>query len=185
MYLESQYNQESWKTSAFVISVGSQDTILRITDSARQKVEVIRIMLVARDQSTHQTNAESKDQYPMSHLFSDDDEIVNMVWVQDHGGQSWRATVVIQAFPGEGIVDSGDGIQKPFKKVTAAAYLRKKNFKRANMVPSIYDTCSHWSSLTSNPCEIQIGVRQKLLCFVLPFQKHPYPHNNARYWTRK
>ena len=59
--------------------MGSQDTILRITDSARQKVEVIRIMLVARDQSTHQTNAESKDQYPMSHLFSDDDEIVNMV----------------------------------------------------------------------------------------------------------
>lgn len=59
--------------------MGSQDTILRTANSARQKVEVIQIMVVARDQSTHQINAESKDQYPTSHLFSDDDEIVNMV----------------------------------------------------------------------------------------------------------
>ena len=72
--------------------------------------------LVARDQSTHQINAEYKDQYPMSHLFSDDDEIVNNAQVQDHGSQSWRATVVIQAFPAEGIVDSGDGIWRPFQE---------------------------------------------------------------------
>ena len=38
---------------------------------------------------THQANAEPKDQNPKWYLFSDDDdEIVNMVQVQDHGRQS-------------------------------------------------------------------------------------------------
>lgn len=58
----------------------------------------------SKEPSTRQVNAEPKGQNPMSYLFSDDDdEVVNMVQVQDHGIQSRKAEVVIQGFPVKGL----------------------------------------------------------------------------------
>ena len=97
----------------------------------------------SKEPSTRQVNAEPKDQNPMSYLFSDDDdEVVNVVRVQDHGSQSRMAEVVIQGFPAEGIVDSGADITimngDLFKRVATASHLKKNNFKRADKVPRTY-----------------------------------------------
>ena len=87
-------------------------------------------------------NAEPNNQNPMSYLFSDDDEVMNVVQLQDCGSQPQKAEVVIQGFPAEGIVDSGADITITngdlFKRVATAAHLMK-NFKRADKVPRTYD----------------------------------------------
>ena len=66
-----------------------------------------------------------------------------MVRVKDEGSHSQMAGVMVQGFPVEGIIDSGADITivngDLFKKIAAAARLKKKNFKPADKCPRTYD----------------------------------------------
>ena len=82
---------------------------------------------------------------PLSNIFSesdDDDDIVCQVQVRDQGNKLQVAKVQVQGVFALGHSDTGANITimggELFKKMTAAAWLKKKNFKGADTSPHIY-----------------------------------------------
>lgn len=83
---------------------------------------------------------------PMEFLYSsdsEDDSEVRVVRVTDGGSVSQCVRIQIQGVPVFGIIDSGADITimggELFKKVAAAAKLKKKDFKAPDKVPRTYD----------------------------------------------
>ena len=73
----------------------------------------------------------------------DDARGVRQVRINDKGSQQQYATVQLQGVPARGIVDSGADITivggELFRRVAAAAKLRKSQLKRVDKVPKTYD----------------------------------------------
>ena len=83
---------------------------------------------------------------PLELLFSSSEEEeagVRVVHVKDQGSFPQCAKVQIQGVPVYGVLDSGADISimggNLFRKVAAAARLKKKDFKKADKVPRTYD----------------------------------------------
>jgi len=83
---------------------------------------------------------------PMEFLYSSDSEEeskVRIVRVTDRGSISQCARLQVQGVPVFGIIDSGADITimggELFKKVAAAARLKKRDFKKPDKVPRTYD----------------------------------------------
>ena len=83
---------------------------------------------------------------PLDFLYSSDsgdESHVNQVRVEDKGSEPKCAKVEIQGVPAYGVVDSGADITiiggELFKRVAAAAKLRKKDLKKPDRVPHTYD----------------------------------------------
>ena len=82
---------------------------------------------------------------PLELLFSSSEEEeadVRVVHVKDQGSFPQCAKVQIQGVPVYGVLDSGADISimggNLFRKVAAAARLKKKDFKKADKVPRTY-----------------------------------------------
>ena len=113
----------------------------------------------SQESRIRQVNVVTEGQDPMSYLFSDDGtEAVKLVQVQDHGSRPRRAEVVIQGYLAVGIVDSGTDKTimngDLFKRVAAAACLKKKDFKTADKVARTYD---HQSFLLDGQMDMDIS----------------------------
>ena len=83
---------------------------------------------------------------PVSYLHSSsesEEEGIRLVRVKDRGSRPRTVTVELQGVPVKGVVDSGADITimgaEVFKKVAAAAHLKKSAFKKADKVPVTYD----------------------------------------------
>ena len=83
---------------------------------------------------------------PLSFLESDDDSTpgrVELVRIEDRGSKPRQATVSIQGVPASGVIDSGADITimgpDLFKRVAAAARLKKSAFRKPDKVPYTYD----------------------------------------------
>ena len=120
----------------------------------------------SKESGTHQVNAVSEGQGPMSYLFFDDEmESVKVVQVQDHGSYPRRAELVIQGYPFVGIVDSGTDISimngDLFKRIDADTCLKKKDFKKADKVARTYD---HQSFLLDGSMDMDISFSGRAMC---------------------
>ena len=81
---------------------------------------------------------------PRQYLYSsDEDGGVGRVRVEDRGSKPRLAPVQVQGVPAQGFIDTGADISiigaELFKKVAAAARLKKKEFKDPDKVPHSYD----------------------------------------------
>ena len=82
---------------------------------------------------------------PLDFLYSSesDESDVLLIRVEDRGSKPRRALVEVQGVPTYGVIDSGADITimgaDLFKKVAAAAHLKKRNFKKPDKVPYTYD----------------------------------------------
>lgn len=82
---------------------------------------------------------------PLDFLYSSesDEGEVLLIRVEDRGSKPRRALVEVQGVPSYGVIDSGADITimgaDLFKKVAAAAHLKKRNFKKPDKVPYTYD----------------------------------------------
>ena len=74
---------------------------------------------------------------------SDDGEHVKLISVTDGGSRFQLARVDVQGVPADGVIDTGADItimgKELFAMVTAAARLRKRDFRKADTVPRTYD----------------------------------------------
>ena len=74
---------------------------------------------------------------------SEDGEEIRQVRITDQGSNPQHAKVDLQGVPAVGVIDSGADITivggDLFKRVAAAARLKKKNFKKPDKVPKTYD----------------------------------------------
>ena len=85
-------------------------------------------------------------QDPASFLFSDSEESdsgVRQVRINDRGSHQQYANVQMEGVPAKGVIDSGADITimggDLFRRVAAAARLRKSQFMKADKVPRTYD----------------------------------------------
>ena len=82
---------------------------------------------------------------PLQYMFSSDSDgsEVSTVRVEDKGSKPQKALVDVQGIPAEGVIDSGADITimgaDLFKRVAAAARLKKKQLKKTDKVPHTYD----------------------------------------------
>ena len=76
-------------------------------------------------------------------LYSDSDGIVDIVKVSNKGSKPQFVNVEVQGVPTLSITDTGADITimdgELFKKVAAAARLRKRDLKKVDCVPCTYD----------------------------------------------
>ena len=87
---------------------------------------------------------EVTDDDPRQYLYSsDEDGGVGRVRVEDRGSKPRLAPVQVQGVPAQGFIDTGADISiigaELFKKVAAAARLKKKEFKDPDKIPHPYD----------------------------------------------
>ena len=81
---------------------------------------------------------------PLDLLYSSsEDSDIRTVRVSDQGSHSKCLKVQVQGEPAYGIIDSGADLTimggKLFKKVAAAARLKRRDFKKADKTPRTYD----------------------------------------------
>ena len=97
----------------------------------------------AMDERPGNTKAKQVDPQDLLYSSSSEDSDVRMVRVSDQGSHPQCAKVEVQGVPAFGIIDSGADITimggKLFKKVAAAARLKRRNFKKADKTPRTYD----------------------------------------------
>ena len=90
------------------------------------------------------TSDQDKFDDPLQYLMSDsDDSDVLQVRLNDKGSECQKVLVSVQGVPVEGLVDTGADItivgKEAFKRIAAAAKLRKKDFKPSDRTPRGYD----------------------------------------------
>ena len=83
----------------------------------------------------------------LSLLLSDpEEEQVNLVQIQDKGSSAKDVVVQVQGVPGVGVIDSGSDITimgaELFAKVAVTACLHKRDLKKADRIPRMYDQLS-------------------------------------------
>ena len=95
--------------------------------------------------SQHKDEQQDSDD-PLDYLYSSDSEgegEVRLVQVEDKGSKPRKAHVGVQGVPAYGVIDTGADITimggELFKKVAAAARLKKRCFKQADKTPYSYD----------------------------------------------
>ena len=93
---------------------------------------------------------------PLSFLESDDELTpgrVDLVHIKDRGSKPRQATVSVQGVPASGIIDSGADITiigpDLFKRVAAAAHLKKSAFQKPDKVPYIHMIINHLHSMAN------------------------------------
>ena len=110
------------------VTAGNSDIPLRQVQAA-QKAEA-------------QTSSIAED--PLSLLLSDsEEEQVNLVQIQDKGSSAKGVVVQVQGVPAAGVIDSGSDITimgaELFAKVAVTARLHKRDLKKADRIPRMYD----------------------------------------------
>ena len=110
------------------VTTGNSDTLLRQVQAA-QKAEA-------------QTSSVAED--PLTLLLSDsEEEQVNLVQIQDKGSSTKGVVVQVQGVPAAGVIDSGSDITimgaELFAKVAVTARLHKRDLKKADRIPRMYD----------------------------------------------
>ena len=95
-------------------------------------------------------DSKQKEVSPLDLLLSssgDEEETIRMVRVVDKGSLPHLAKVLIQGVPAEGLVDSGADITiiggELFRKVAAAARLKKHDFQKADQTPRTCDRVTY------------------------------------------
>ena len=94
------------------------------------------------DEDQHDTDGENSLD-PLSWLYTDSEGTVDTVRVSDKGSRPQYVNIQVQGVPTTGVIDTGADITimggNLFKKVAAAARLRKKDFKKPDRVSRTYD----------------------------------------------
>ena len=114
-----------------------------------QTILLIRVNSVKEGQ-LQQDNLKAKmvtcSDDPLSFLESVDELTpgrVDLVRIKDRGSKPRQATVSVQGVPASGVIDSGADITimgpDLFKRVAAAAHLKKSAFQKPDKVPYTYD----------------------------------------------
>ena len=102
---------------------------------------------------------------PHTFLYSDSDSSVDTVRVKDKGSKPQYVNVQVQGVPTSSIIDTGADITimggELFKKVAAAARLKKRDFKKPDRVPRTYDRKEF---LLHGRMDLEIIFDGKVLC---------------------
>ena len=98
---------------------------------------------VNADELNRDTAHTTADDDPLTYLHSSDSDEVCLVRVHDQGSRPRRAEILVQDVFATGVIDTGADITimggSLFKKVAAAAKLGRRDFKKADKVPRVYN----------------------------------------------